>query len=74
MRKGYLDKRFAAVGEKAIRAIIANVSDDGELQQVSFGTGMGPSLDFYHQIPLTSMPYGQAMAILCLAEYRRTYY
>ncbi|WP_199916534.1 MULTISPECIES: glycoside hydrolase family 88/105 protein [Miniimonas] len=74
VRKGYLDKRFAAVGEKAIRAIIANVSDDGELQQVSFGTGMGPSLDFYHQIPLTSMPYGQAMAILCLAEYRRTYY
>ena len=50
------------------------VSEDGELQQVSFGTGMGSDLDFYREIPLTSMPYGQAMAILCLAEYCRTYY
>jgi unsaturated rhamnogalacturonyl hydrolase len=74
VRKGYLDADYAWVAEKAVRAIIANVSDDGELQQVSFGTGMGSDLDFYRQIPLTSMPYGQAMAILCLAEYLRTYY
>ncbi|MCD5880560.1 hypothetical protein LB411_27410, partial [Klebsiella pneumoniae] len=25
-------------------------------------------------IPLTSMPYGQAMAILCLTEYLRKYF
>ena len=42
--------------------------------QPMFGTGMGSDLDFYREIPLTSMPYGQAMAILCLAEYCRTYY
>ena len=74
VRKGYLDAKYAPVAETAIQAIIANISDDGELQQVSFGTGMGSSLDFYREIPRTSMPYGQAMAILCLAEYRRTYY
>ncbi|WEO77209.1 glycoside hydrolase family 88 protein [Cryobacterium sp. SO2] len=74
VRKGYLDAGYAPVAEKAIQAIIANVSDDGELLQVSFGTGMGSTLDFYREIPCTSMPYGQAMAILCLAEYRRTYY
>ncbi|TFD93300.1 glycoside hydrolase family 105 protein [Cryobacterium lactosi] len=74
VRKGYLDAGYAATAEKAVRAIIANVSADGELLQVSFGTGMGSSLDFYREIPCTSMPYGQAMAILCLAEYRRTYY
>jgi len=74
VRKGYLDDTYAATAEKAVQAIIANVSDDGELLQVSFGTGMGSSLDFYREIPCTSMPYGQAMAILCLAEYRRTYY
>jgi len=74
VRKGYLDAAYAPVAEKAIRGIVANVSPDGELQQVSFGTGMGPDLDFYRAIPRTSMPYGQAMAILCLAEYRRTYY
>jgi unsaturated rhamnogalacturonyl hydrolase len=74
VRKGYLDSRYAATAEKAVKAIVANTSDDGELQQVSFGTGMGSDLDFYREIPLTSMPYGQAMAILCLAEYCRTYY
>ncbi len=74
VRKGYLDARYAATAERAVKAIIANVSEDGELQQVSFGTGMGSDLDFYREIPLTSMPYGQAMAILCLAEYCRTYY
>ncbi|MDE5429006.1 glycoside hydrolase family 88 protein, partial [Raoultella ornithinolytica] len=41
--------------------------------QTSFGTGMGGNLDFYREIPLTSMPYGQAMAILCLTEYLRKY-
>lgn len=74
VRKGYLGAEHSAVAEKAVRAIIANISDDGELQQVSFGTGMGSDLDFYRNIPRTSMPYGQAMAILCLAEYLRTYY
>jgi unsaturated rhamnogalacturonyl hydrolase len=74
VRKGYIRAEYSAVAEQAIRAVIANISDDGELQQVSFGTGMGPDLDFYRRIPRTSMPYGQAMAILCLAEYLRTYF
>lgn len=74
VRKGYLGAQYSAVAEQAVRAVIANISDDGELQQVSFGTGMGSDLDFYRDIPRTSMPYGQAMAILCLAEYLRTYF
>ena len=74
VRKGYLGAQSSAVAEQAVRAVIANISDDGELQQVSFGTGMGSDLDFYRSIPRTSMPYGQAMAILCLAEYLRTYF
>ncbi|MCV2489162.1 glycoside hydrolase family 88 protein [Geodermatophilus sp. YIM 151500] len=73
VRKGYLADRYTEVAEKAVRGVTANISDDGELHQVSFGTGMGSDLDFYREIPLTSMPYGQAMAILCLAEYLRTY-
>lgn len=74
VRLGLLEERYREVGERAIRAIVANIDDEGELQQVSFGTGMGSDLEFYRQIPLTSMPYGQAMAILALAEFRRTYY
>jgi unsaturated rhamnogalacturonyl hydrolase len=73
VRKRYIGKAYAPVAEKAIQGVIANISPDGELLQVSFGTGMGSNLDFYRNIPLTSMPYGQAMAILCLSEFLRTY-
>ncbi len=47
---------------------------EGELLHTSFGTGMGHNLDFYRNIPRTSMPYGQAMAMLCLTEYLRKYF
>ncbi|PWC21603.1 glycoside hydrolase 105 family protein [Brenneria roseae subsp. roseae] len=73
VRKRYVDKRYAPMAEKAIRGVIGNVNAEGELVQVSFGTAMGQELDYYRQIPLTSMPYGQAMAILCLSEYLRVY-
>ncbi|ELY4670751.1 glycoside hydrolase family 105 protein [Cronobacter muytjensii] len=73
VRKRYISKEYAAIAEEAIKGVVANVSPQGELLQVSFGTGMGSDLEFYRQIPLTSMPYGQAMAILCLTEYLRTF-
>ncbi|MFC3396535.1 glycoside hydrolase family 88/105 protein [Brenneria rubrifaciens] len=73
VRKRYVDQRYLPVAEKAIRGVIGNVNAEGELEQVSFGTGMGQDLDYYRQIPLTAMPHGQAMAILCLSEYLRVY-
>ncbi|AHF75650.1 Glycosyl hydrolase family 88 protein [Sodalis praecaptivus] len=73
IRKRYLDARWQPVAEKAVRGVIERINDRGELTQVSFGTAMGAELDYYRQIPLTSMPYGQAMAILCLGEYLRVY-
>ena len=74
VRKRYVSQAYTEVAEKAIRGIVANISAQGELLQTSFGTGMGSDLDFYRDIPLTSMPYGQAMAILCLTEYLRKYF
>ncbi|HID2075757.1 TPA: glycoside hydrolase family 88/105 protein [Klebsiella oxytoca] len=74
VRKRYVSQAYTEVAEKAIRGIVANISAQGELLQTSFGTGMGSELDFYRDIPLTSMPYGQAMAILCLTEYLRKYF
>ncbi|MCH8686174.1 beta-galactosidase BglB [Pedomonas mirosovicensis] len=73
VRKRYIDARFEAVGLKAIEAVLANIGEDGELRQVSFGTAMGDTLQFYKDIKLTSMPYGQSLAILALAEFMRTY-
>ncbi len=73
VRKRYIDASYAPVAEKAIRGVIKHINPAGELTQTSFGTAMGSDLDFYRQIALTSMPYGQAMAILCLSEYLRVY-
>ncbi|WP_313611573.1 beta-galactosidase BglB [Pantoea piersonii] len=73
VRKRYIARDYAVVGQKAIRGVAANISEDGELKQASFGTEMGSDLEYYRQIPLTPMPYGQAMAILCLSEYLHDY-
>ena len=32
---------------------------------------MGRNLQFYHDIPITSMPYGQALSMLALVEWER---
>ena len=73
IRKRYIGKQYAEVAEKAMKGIVKNISPEGELLQVSFGTGMGSYLDFFREIPLTSMPYGQEMDIMCLGEYLRIY-
>jgi unsaturated rhamnogalacturonyl hydrolase len=73
VRKRYLPGQYEAVGIKALKGVLANISPQGELMNVSFGTAMGRDLDFYKKIPLTSMPYGQALAILCLSECMHAY-
>lgn len=73
VRKRYIDAKYLPVAEKAVRGVVERINPAGELTQVSFGTALGTTLDYYRQIPLTSMPYGQAMAILCLTEYLHSY-
>jgi unsaturated rhamnogalacturonyl hydrolase len=72
VRKRYLPESYAETGLRAVQGVLENISDTGELRNVSFGTAMGSDLEFYRRIPLTPMPYGQAMAMLCLGEYLRT--
>ncbi len=75
IRKRYISVDYLPMAQKAIDALLTEyINDAGELIDVSFGTAMGEDLEYYRQIPRTSMPYGQAMAILCLSEYLRTYY
>ncbi|WP_439212995.1 beta-galactosidase BglB [Duffyella gerundensis] len=73
VRKRYLPPTFLPMVEKALHGVTAQINAEGELMQVSFGTAMGNDLDYYRQVPLTSMPYGQAMALLALTEYLRVY-
>ncbi|MGA9659829.1 MAG: glycoside hydrolase family 88 protein [Asticcacaulis sp.] len=69
VRMGYIDRSYEAMGIRAAKAVYAHISDDGELQQVSFGTPVFNSIQEYKDIPLTSMPYGQSMALLALGEF-----
>ena len=71
VRNGYLPRDYEQVGIRAVKAVLANIDADGELQQVSFGTPVFDDLQGYRDIPLTSMPYGQSMAILALGEFLR---
>jgi unsaturated rhamnogalacturonyl hydrolase len=73
VRRGYIGVEYRDVGLRAIQSVLGDVDEQGELQNTSYGTPMGHDLQFYKDIPITSMPYGQAMAIMALAEYLRTY-
>ena len=73
VRKRYIGPEFEEMGVRAVKAVLANIDAQGELKQVSFGTPVFADLDGYRKIPLTSMPYGQAMAILCLGEFKRAF-
>ena len=56
---------------RGLRAIVAQISPSGEVLNVSFGTAMGHTLQFYKDIPILSMPYGQALVMLALVEWQR---
>ncbi|WP_185236474.1 beta-galactosidase BglB [Teredinibacter franksiae] len=73
VRKGYLKEEYEETGIKAMKAVLDNIDDTGELQQVSFGTPVFDDLQGYKDIPLTSMPYGQSMAILACVELMNRY-
>ncbi|MDR2674511.1 MAG: glycoside hydrolase family 88 protein [Opitutaceae bacterium] len=68
VRMGYLPARFRECGRRALEAVVRNITPDGTLRNVSFGTPMGLDLDHYRKIPVCPMPYGQALAVLLLGE------
>lgn len=72
-RKRYIGPEYSGVAWKAVKAVIESISPDGELLSTSFGTGMGADLQHYKDIPLTSMPFGQAMAMMMLGEFLRAF-
>lgn len=69
VRLGLLPPAYEAAGRRAALAVRRLINDAGELTQVSFGTPVFNTLQEYKDIPLTSMPFGQAMALLALLEF-----
>ena len=69
VRMGLLPAAYEQTAWKALEPILACIGDDGVVQQVSYGTPMGrETKDFYKQIEIKPMPYGQALAMLFLIE------
>ncbi|PPQ77331.1 hypothetical protein CVT25_010913 [Psilocybe cyanescens] len=67
------EERYVMASKKAIDGVIDNISEAGELMNVSFGTPVFDNAESYKKVPLTSMPYGQSLALLALTEYLRTF-
>lgn len=66
---GLIDPAYAAAARKALQPMMGYIGENGVVSQVSYGTPMGrESKDFYKNIELRQMPYGQALAMLFLAE------
>ena len=69
VRMGLLPPAFEKAAWRALPPMLDNIGDDGVVRQVSYGTPMGrESRDFYRNIEIKPMPYGQAMAMLFLNE------
>ena len=73
VRNRYVSRDYEEMAVAAINAVLGKINPDGELLDVSFGTSMGHELQHYKDIKRTSMPYGQAMAIMVLVEFLRTF-
>jgi unsaturated rhamnogalacturonyl hydrolase len=67
------EERYVETARKAINAVLDNITEGGELLKVSFGTPVFDSIEGYKNIPLTSMPYGQSLALLALTEHLRSF-
>nr|WP_270167318.1 glycoside hydrolase family 88 protein [Paenibacillus sp. SYP-B4298] len=68
VRRGYLDPAYLTVGQKALQAVLEQIDVNGVVQQVSYGTPVGQDAQFYKDIPISPMTYGQALTLLILIE------
>ena len=69
---GIGDREWADRAMRAVEPILGYTDEEGVVQQVSYGTPMGrESRDFYKEIELKPMPYGQALAMLFFMESRK---
>lgn len=66
---GLVDSKYEETAKRALAPILECIDQEGVVHQVSYGTPMGrENVQFYKDIELRPMPYGQAMAMLFLLE------
>ncbi|KAF8211307.1 glycoside hydrolase family 105 protein [Mycena galopus ATCC 62051] len=67
------EEKYVQAAQRAIQGVLDNITPEGELLQVSFGTPVFDDIEEYKKIKRTSMPYGQSLALLALTEHLRTF-
>jgi len=60
--------------EETMDNIVNYIDTDGTGLNVSYGTPIGNSKEFYKAIPISPMNYGQALMILNLQEAMKAYW
>jgi hypothetical protein len=70
MRRGWLDRSYEPVADRAWRALAAHITEDGGLVDVCSGTGAGPTARYYFDRPAIEGPddRGGAMALVAAME------
>lgn len=63
---------FRRCADRALQGVLDNIRPNGEVDNVSFGTGMGEDLQHYKDIRIIPMPYGQALAMMAIVEWEKT--
>ena len=67
-RAGILPSSYGESIEKGIAAAKQYIQEDGIVSQVSYGTIVSTSLDYYRNVALRPSGYGQALMLLLLTE------
>lgn len=68
IRMGILPAAYAAYADKALKAICDNIAEDGTVQKVSAGTAIGMDSNYYKNVLLQPMAYGQSLVLIALTE------
>ncbi len=68
IRMGYLAPEYKTVAKKAVEAICGYINEDGIVGQVSYGTIVADTLDYYKNVSLKPTGYGQNLTLIMLIE------
>jgi unsaturated rhamnogalacturonyl hydrolase len=68
IRMGILGEEHLEAALKSAHAVMDKIKEDGMVDGVSYGTGMGKDLDFYKKIAIAPTAYGQGLAFMMLTE------
>ena len=69
IKLGYIPKEYHIIAEKAEKAVVERINENGEVMEVSYGTPIMASAEEYRTIP-NHLPvlYGQALALMMLCQ------